>query len=192
MNYNMKTESFIIFLEGVNPSDYVEMEDDFEQKLLDDIESIDDDINIIYSKIPNVFKSFDTWVKQTNLKCWCCDFTFDTMPIFIPIYMHANTCNSIEMGTKGNFCSFNCACSYIIQHNMDDFYTYLIHLYKYFTGKKIYQIIPSPPKTNMIKYGGWLTDIEYINIIASLEKIQHGASDFQTENLITREIHCIS
>lgn len=183
----MKTESFIIFLEGVNPSDYVEMEDNFEQQLLDDINS-SSDITIIYNKIPNIYTGNNSWIKHTNLMCWFCDFTFDTMPVFVPIYLHSTADHEIEMGTKGNFCSFNCACAYLIQHNMSDFYTYLIHLYKEMTGKKIYQIIPSPPKTNMVKYGGWLSDIEYINLISSLDKVQNSNSDFQTENLITRVI----
>jgi hypothetical protein len=184
----MKTESFIIFLEGVNPSDYAEMENNFEQQLLSDINDTQCDVPIIYNKIPNIYTGNNTWIKHTNLRCWFCDFTFIARPVFIPIYLHTTADHEIEMGTKGNFCSFNCACAYLIQHNMNDFYTYLIHLYREMTGKKIYQIIPSPPKTNMIKYGGWLSDIEYINITTSLERVQNSTSEFQIENLITRTI----
>jgi hypothetical protein len=184
----MKSESFIIFLEGISQSDYVEMEDNFEQQLLDDISDSSEIHTMIYNKVPNIFTGADTWIKHTNLRCWYCDFTFDTTPIFIPIYMRESHDDTIEMGTTGNFCSFNCACAYLIQHNMTDFYTYLVHLYKVLNNKKISQIIPSPPKTNMVKYGGWLSDMEYINIISSLESIQNNTTDIYTEHLVSREL----
>lgn len=43
----------------------------------------------------------------TESKCWWCDYSFDTLPIYIPNYLKNG-----KYYVFGNFCSFNCAAKY--------------------------------------------------------------------------------
>jgi hypothetical protein len=169
------------------------MEDNFEKQLLESVGDINSGMqNVAYEKIPPTFTGITTWIQKTNLKCWHCDFTFDNVPVFVPVYIRSPNNVEIEMGTCGNFCTFNCACAYIFNNNMIEFYNHLMYLYTELTGKKITQLIPSPPKIQMIKYGGWLTDMEYLGIVSALEKIQNNPVDFYIETLVSkaeREFH---
>lgn len=164
-----RKEKFIIFLDGVKTNDFTDMENRFEQQLLDF--GSDSDSIIVYDKIPSIFTGLSTWIKSTNLCCWFCDFTFNNVPIFIPTYVNKTDAN-IEIGTFGNFCSFCCAFAYIQQNNMFQYVDYLSYLYQIMNSQKIKAFIPTPPKTRLIKYGGNMTDKEYIDLIHTLINIQ--------------------
>jgi hypothetical protein len=122
-----------------------------------------------YDSIPP-FASTESW-NSSNLKCWWCDCTFDTKPVFIPSYLEANCA-----GTMGNFCSFNCAQGYIEQNfrgNQKWEKTELLKvLYKRFTNESIQEIIAAPDKTVMTQYGGMVTPQEFAAKIKLLNTSQ--------------------
>lgn len=66
----------------------------------------------IYIKLPKIFSTIEEWPKTTNLFCWYCDKQFKTIPIFIPTNV-AKINEVHKINTKGCFCSFSCASSFI-------------------------------------------------------------------------------
>jgi hypothetical protein len=156
----------ILILTGITLEDYISLEDEADDRLL-----ADNDVNhqsiYPYNKIPQTFTSLDKWPTNTNLQCWICTFKFDNMPIFVPIYIR-ETNDSIEIGVKGNMCSFNCAELWIETHVMTreerhKLQTNLCHLYYIFTGKRTNYIKPSPCKTNLLQYGGTWNEERFLN-----------------------------
>jgi hypothetical protein len=132
----------ILYLKGITMEDYKSIEDIFEQHLQESVDSKPELDSIVFNKIPKTFTSINTWPKKTNLKCWTCDFTFDTVPKFVPVYIKERTNNTnnsscqycysnqivdptcadckvlkalpdIEIGVLGNMCSFGCVALYI-------------------------------------------------------------------------------
>lgn len=89
---------------------------------------------------------------------WCCH-EFDTRPVFIPIkYEHLKE----KFRVKGCFCSFNCCLSYMNSNIKYRGKRYLLgHMYKIFTGNKIFDIEPAPPREALKKFGGHLTINEF-------------------------------
>lgn len=162
---------FIIFLKGVNPQEYMAIEDEFDAKILENIQqtipTIESTNTYMYNKIHDVFTTCETWPKKTNLKCWHCDFTFESTPVFIPSYI-----SNSQWGVLGNFCSFNCAMAYIKDYHRDNnsYTKNLLELYYKFHGTRIYFIKESPSRHIMEKYGGNMTDSQYISFIHNLEK----------------------
>ena len=71
-----------------------------------------------YNNIPSIFNNIETWVKHSDLKCWYCHLNFELTPIFIPKLIDKSN-NGLSIHTKGCFCSFSCAMSYINLHNKD-------------------------------------------------------------------------
>ena len=53
------------------------------------------------------------WYTSNNIKCWYCDCDFHTVPVFIPNTIYEDG----TMDVFGNFCSFNCCCTYIDVHS---------------------------------------------------------------------------
>jgi hypothetical protein len=161
--YNFEPPN-ILFLRGCFLDDCNSVEDLFDQKLM--IESATNHEyyemkNTQYDEIPTTFVSLDAWPKKTNLKCWSCDCSFQTRPIFIPLSMG----RSGQMDVKGNFCLWGCAAQYInLHYDADERWEKLALLrilYKIFTCNTITHIVPSSPKTEMIQYGGKKTIKEY-------------------------------
>lgn len=78
------------------------------------------------------------------------------------------------MSVYGNFCSFNCAMTFIgiYVHNKDLQWRYkdnLYMLYKIFnSGKYPEYIAPSPSKFEMEVYGGMLSQSDYRSIVDKL------------------------
>jgi hypothetical protein len=148
----------ILNLSGITLEDYIPLEDVADDRLLAE----DDEVNVShiypYNSIPQIFTSINKWPESTNLCCWSCGFKFDTIPIFIPTYIR-ETNDSVEIGVKGNMCSFNCAELWIESTNISreerhKLQTNLCFLYYIITGKRISYIKPSPCKTNLLQYGG--------------------------------------
>ena len=162
--------SSIIYLEGITMEDYDDIGDQFDTRLMEEIH-VPDTVKCIYDKLPQVITSMDDWPKSSNLHCWTCDFTFDDIPIYIPIYIHGDVAyrsTDIEIGVKGNFCSFSCALSYIFDYDKGDGYYNLLCLYFLMYGKRITKMYPSPRRHLMSKYGGHMTEIDYL---ATIKKI---------------------
>jgi len=163
-------------LKGIKLSDFRTPEDDFESKLMENINDVlTTDMNSKYQANPSIFTTMETWIKSTKCHCWACAGEFLGEPIFIPSYIKKKEDGKIEMGTYGNFCSFNCAQKWINEKHKydgthDDKTRYLKILYEKFTGKKIQKIIESPDKTIMKQYCGdsGIEFAEYRKIIMSL------------------------
>lgn len=153
----------ILSLSGITLQDYVPLEDVADDRLLAEDEMDMEEI-YPYNKIPTVFTSLNKWPTSTNLCCWTCGFKFDDIPIFIPTYIR-ETNDTVEIGVKGNMCSFNCAELWIETNSMSreerhKLQTNLCFVFYLFTGKHISHIKPSPCKTNLLQYGGtWNEDM---------------------------------
>lgn len=166
----------ILYLTGITMDDYKSIEDIFEEYLHESIEKKPDITNIVYNTIPKVFTGIQNWIKKTNLKCWNCDFTFESVPKFVPIYIKENytEISDIEIGVHGNFCSFACVSNYINtnyhkRHEILQLLDNLCELYRYYTGRTAYFIPLAPSKTILIQYGGNTLDIEYKEQIRKIE-----------------------
>lgn len=100
-----------------------------------------------------------TWLNNTQIYCmWCCH-GFDGIPISIP-QKYVND----KFHVYGNFCSFNCAASYIFNKN-DDFmwkqYNLLNLLQKKISDNNWKKIKLAPPKEVLKIFGGYLSIDEY-------------------------------
>lgn len=147
----------ILSLSGISLQDYIPLEDVADDRLM-----VDEDVDITelypYDKIPQIFTTVNSWPSATNLCCWSCGFKFNTVPLFIPTYIR-ETNDGIEIGVKGNMCSFNCVELWIETNVMSreerhKLQNNLCFLFYIFTGKRISHIRPSPCKTNLLQYGG--------------------------------------
>ncbi len=159
---------YIIYLEGISLDDTIDIETQFDKKLMEEANISCGIECMIYDKIPHIFTDISLWITRTNLKCWSCDMTFDTRPCFIPTYIKEGTISKHECGVLGNFCSFPCAsayCSSILQNKyMDN----LIYLFYIFTGIRKKYIYASSPRTVMKKYGGYMSDSEFLDKLKDL------------------------
>lgn len=119
-----------------------------------------------YDKIPRVFTTLAEWPECTNLRCWSCGFNFDGQPKFVPTYItlkHESESGKaeIEIGVKGNMCTFNCAELWIETNSSSREEQWrwqdgLLILYFLFTGRLISKIAPAPRITEHQMYGGEL------------------------------------
>lgn len=177
--------SVIIFLKGITTDDFKDVEEQFEEQLLEQQFSDSFDVNTFtenYDTIPLKFTGINTWVKSTNLKCWNCDFTFNTTPVFIPLHIKKLTKDTLETDVHGNFCSFACAMRNLMDHHHNNLFTNLIRVCNHFNGcNNIKYITPAPRRTVMRKYGGRLSDVEYLDIIRKIELNLQSASEREFE-----------
>lgn len=105
------------------------------------------------------------WPESSTYACWNCDMTFSGPPIGIP---------DKELNGKfycyGNFCWFPCAYRYMLDRDIiEDVWNKKILLHalynKVINNTCIELIIPAPPRETMKKYGGFLSENDYINCI---------------------------
>jgi hypothetical protein len=160
----------IIFLKGVNKSDYKEVEDQFDQILLEStLQTETLPIEPAFDVLPTVFTSLDNWPDHTNLHCWTCECTFTNKPIFIPLHIKGSSNGMWDMNTHGVFCSFSCAARHIKDFMDNTLFTNLFHLYFIFYKKEVKCIYASPRRYCTKKYGGHMIEEEYIEEIRRLE-----------------------
>jgi hypothetical protein len=161
----------ILFLRACFIGDCSNIEDLFDEHIVNQ-SNLDpgfyDIKDIEYDQIPERFNGIETWIQNTNLKCWSCDCNFHTIPIFIPASIErSDNVGQLtgSMDVLGNFCTWNCAMQYINLHFTGEEkwekHELLKLLCKIFTGVLINDIIQSPPKTIMQQYGGKKTQQEY-------------------------------
>jgi hypothetical protein len=173
MNIKEYKESKILFIKGVFIKDCIPLDDIFEQQIL---EKLNINTHILsYNKIPSNFVNNNTWIKNTNVKCWYCDLNFDNVPVFIPKIIEHSGINNTDYNiiTFGCFCSFCCAVAYVDIYNAkicDNIKSkeMLKFLYMIFNGTSIKELLPSPNKYTMEHYGGCTSQVDYrskINII---------------------------
>lgn len=176
----------VLFLQGVYKRDCKRMEDIFQDRLMPS-----DDVNCkTYDKIPTVFTDMESWPTTTNLLCWFCHLAFTGRPWFEPQSIEPNsignvgklTTNStnstnvhkIKIVPKGVFCTCNCVRAFINLKTkniaqLHDKVAMLKYVYEIFFGRSIPDIQPSPNHTEMIQYGGRLTELEYQKLISELD-----------------------
>tara|TARA_B100001094_G_C18160103_1_gene788777 strand:+ start:1207 stop:2013 length:807 start_codon:yes stop_codon:yes gene_type:complete len=91
--------------------------------------------------------------KKSKHCCWWCCHKFETTPCYVPTHYDSQM-DSFKV--KGNFCSWNCAKSYILDSNDSTKYRKCQHLtYLVFklTGKYI-SISCAPPREKLTMFGG--------------------------------------
>lgn len=167
-------EPNILFLKGINIDEILEIEDIYHKELLNNINTNNNEINILYDKIPNQFISLQKWIIQTNLRCWFCTLKFKNTPWFI-INNTNKTSDGIIYDISGNFCSIGCLKAHINLHYNKrehfDIYNSVKKLYKIFYKKNINTIITSPDKSNLKIYGGEFDINEYQKQIQDINNI---------------------
>ena len=103
-------------------------------------------------------------VQKTDIACWWCCHSFECVPWGIP-QKYVN--NQFEL--YGVFCSANCALSYLLDMDRDEDYLWekvaLLNLLHYKVYGKYENIIPSPNKISLQKFGGSMTLEEFHNLI---------------------------
>lgn len=126
-----------------------------------------------YDKIPKVFTTLDAWPRRTNLRCWSCDFNFESRPVFVPMDIKESF-GGVEIPVYGNMCSFPCAALYITANYTRDqqwkLFEYLFFLFKIFRGRYVTKIDVAPRKTLMQQYGGTMEPHEFRKKIDRLEE----------------------
>jgi hypothetical protein len=140
-------------------------------------ESVDFDLDLTELKLLPELYSSKSWPEKTNIHCWWCCYSFNSIPI--PLPRKTNNIKSLNPNdkdvenfeVKGCFCSFNCALAYSNTYD----YKNLQYLVLYFF-KRIYKlnnpsyskefirnfsIKPAPPKEILEKFGGSVSILEY-------------------------------
>lgn len=181
---NAKKQGFseVLFLEGAFVNDH-KIEEFFQQKIL---HGVVQDLRI-YDRIPMIFTGLESWPKSTNVLCWHCSRSFKTRPWPEPQSIDPLSKGSVgrvipsaqvvkipdkptkkeySIGTRGIFCSANCVVAYVEVHTKDivernNKISMLLLLYEIFTGIRVTYIDPAPSPTEMIQYGGSLTEPEF-------------------------------
>ena len=167
-------DEYILFIENIKLSDINTCKNGIHQNS----NEIDDNLlNILkshsgenYDKIPVTFSNINEWTKKTNLKCWNCSLNFDSIPVFIPVNIYSKN-GILLQDVHGNFCSFNCAKSYLNLHFIGDNFIYnqnLLNLYELFYNKTIIDIEEAPSKFDLDIYGGYLNIDEFKNKLKNL------------------------
>ena len=139
MSTNNSRPSCIIFLKGVNSEDYKEVEDQFDQLLLESglgaEATVEPENN--YDILPSTFTNLNTWPCTTNLHCWTCECTFTSRPVFIPRYIKHISDGSWTMSTYGVSFAHSHAAKHITDFMPHMYFTYLYKLYFIFNNKKV-------------------------------------------------------
>lgn len=150
----------ILFLKGCFITDCYNIEDVFEERILDLIDNCELDTKK-YDKIPAYFISPTEWPTHTNILCWNCDCKFDTYPKFIP---KSISLSSNRIPVYGNFCSWSCALSHIFIYFKEDRWEkceLLKYAYNIFNIDGFDKVLVSPSKYKMVQYGGSMNMIEF-------------------------------
>lgn len=186
----------ILFIKGVFKKD-CSTDDIFEKKILENIpanteevistsHSIEEDRQYIaYDKLPNIFESFETWPKKTNIHCWHCTLDFDSIPVFIPKVIEPRpnrradrNDTNYSISTYGVFCCFGCANKFIESRNYSmiekiEMMNKLKLLHKFFYNKLMQDVISYPDPHQLQQYGGELTPEEFKDLIINSGIIQN-------------------
>ncbi len=178
----------ILFIKNVYKKD-CQTDDIFEKKILENANSIinmqsneEDQMTtmedfISYEKLPLIFSNIESWKKKTNIKCWCCTLSFDSMPIFIPNVIEPvliknkktrelSNKQQFSISVYGNFCSFGCAHFFIENSNMNinertESINKLKLLHKLIYNTKIKETGYYPSPYKLEQFGGDMTIAEY-------------------------------
>lgn len=175
----------ILRLAGITLADYTSVEDVADERLLDQCgasavgsDDAADEASYPPDRIPHRFTTLAEWPHNTNLRCWQCNFTFDDRPKFVPTYVRESERGGVDIGVRGNFCTFNCAELWIeIEYagQLDQQWRAqdaLCIVYFLFTGHRVSRILPAPRHTRMRQYGdGDWSEETFWTVLRSLDPI---------------------
>jgi hypothetical protein len=116
-----------------------------------------------FFEILSKFIHNDSWLNNTNVCCWWCCHSFDTVPIGMPEKYDELMKKFL---VKGVFCSFSCMIAYKKEIKRDCTKDYLIKfLYTRLTGTFLLDahLEPAPPRCSLKIFGGDLTIDEFRN-----------------------------
>jgi hypothetical protein len=206
MNFSVRVPK-ILFIKGVFKKDCVLIDDFFEKQLVGDamnecsnidninsvqkedypfqeINSIQDNRINYYNKLPTIFENINMWPTQTNLLCWYCSLSFDTMPVFIPKIIeptmrsteineknkNTHTCGKFIISVYGVFCTFSCAIEYVNSHYHNlisriETLNKIKFLHKYMLGEDMPAFTNYPSPFLMTQYGGDINQEQYKEMI---------------------------
>ncbi len=119
------------------------------------MKKIDDTIYQIFAEY------VDEWPAKTDVCCWWCCHTFETLPVGIPVNIKND-----NFLVRGIFCSFPCLNTYNRIHNFTT-KTYLIKaLYSKLSGTSIYSksLSYAPPREMLKMFGGTMSIDDFRNI----------------------------
>ena len=120
--------------------------------------------DIKYIKILGCYGGKTTQIPtKTNILCWWCCHSFDTIPRFIPT-RYDQIRNRFKV--TGNFCSWSCARSYFInEHRFSGKSTNILlsSLIRVIHGRS-YNINSAPPRSALKAFGGKMTIDEFRNL----------------------------
>lgn len=108
------------------------------------------------------FLHSDTWLRKTNVSCWWCCHSFNTVPLGLPLKYDIDT---KKFRVQGVYCSFAC----MMASHQDKPRKSEAHLIKYLyskvTGTPLIdcQITPAPPRSCLAKFGGPLSIDQFRN-----------------------------
>lgn len=142
----------------------LEMEIEKYKKIIEDSNFVQEHIKSIAKLIDLNLFDYSTGkkllVEKTDIVCWWCTYNFENVPCVIPTKFYND-----KYYVFGNFCTFNCACSYNLK--MDDYKKHDRHALLYKLYSHIFQttrdLIPAPDREILVKYGGSVTIEEYRN-----------------------------
>lgn len=171
MSMKIPKKRSILFFPGIfiERSRIEEVINNYEMDLINSqlklIEGSNDSANT-YDKIPSEFRNKKNWLQETNLLCSTCSKPIDGQPIPLPLYIvhdeHAGEC--VYKGITSLHHSWTCASRYNTTHkenNMTGYFA-LRHLHQSWNNLKIPVDIPiGLPHTDMLQYGGKLTDKQW-------------------------------
>ena len=169
----------LLHLSGITLSDYVPVEDLFDEKVLEGAAREELPLDPLpYDKIPVVFTGLDDWPSSTNLLCWACPFSFDGPPRFAPTYIRQGERGRTEVGVEGNFCTFNCAARYIDTMYPPQAFPQkhwrmtdnLCTVYQMFTGRRVSHVPAAPSKTELRMFGGTLSEDQFWGAMRRLDQ----------------------
>lgn len=107
-----------------------------------------------------------TWPEHTDVRCWNCCHTFDTVPICIP-KSKLNTDTKLYYEVYGVFCSINCAKKMVLgtpSHDQPELLMQLNELCVNVYGLSpddVFNAKPSPPRMFLTMFGGHMSIEQY-------------------------------
>lgn len=116
-----------------------------------------------YFELLRDFVRNEDWLHNTDVCCWWCCHSFDTVPIGLP-EKYDELLKKFQV--KGVFCSFSCMVAYKNEHKRIRVNDYLIKfLYNKLTGTFLLDshLEPAPPRCSLKMFGGELTIEEFRN-----------------------------
>ena len=113
-------------------------------------------LNCYSTKIGETF----TPPEKTNVCCFWCTHSFETMPYFLPVKEESSVYH-----VYGNFCCAECALSFVLKESLDSHVRWervsLLHRMYKVVGR----IYPAPPRESLDKFGGVFTYEQFRKII---------------------------